>query len=55
MALMTKTFGSGATISESAPAKLSINQLHTQQYIEDSDLGYSISNVRDGNGNALNT
>ena len=53
MALTTKTFGSGAAITQDAPAKLSLWQLRTQQYLEDSDLGYTISNVKDGRGNAL--
>lgn len=35
------------------PAKLSFSELRRQQFMEDHDLGYVISNVADGRGNAL--
>ncbi len=35
------------------PAKLSFSELRRQQFMEDHDLGYVISNVVDGRGNAL--
>lgn len=37
----------------SAPAKLSFSELRRQQFMEDNELGYEISNVVDGRGNAL--
>lgn len=39
--------------SGNAPAKLSFSELRRQQFMADHDLGYTISNVTDGRGNAL--
>lgn len=36
------------------PAKLSFSELRRQQFMDDHELGYEISNVVDGRGNALN-
>ncbi len=35
------------------PARLSLSELRRQQFMEDYDLGYEITNVVDGRGNAL--
>lgn len=37
----------------STPARLSFSELRRRQFMEDHDLGYVISNVADGRGNAL--
>ena len=39
--------------SGNKPAKLSFSELRRQQFMADHDLGYTISNVVDGRGNAL--
>ncbi|OGT72417.1 MAG: aminopeptidase [Gammaproteobacteria bacterium RIFCSPLOWO2_02_FULL_57_10] len=39
--------------SASTPARLSLAELRRQQFMADVPLGYEISNVRDGSGNAL--
>ncbi|MBO6504945.1 MAG: M1 family metallopeptidase [Kordiimonadaceae bacterium] len=40
--------------SGNAPAKLSFSELRRQQFMDDHELGYEISNVVDGRGRALN-
>ena len=56
---MTQTFGGMQSSNdkgnsdEKAPAKITLGQLRRQQFMQDVDLGYTLSDVTDGNGKAL--
>ena len=56
MAEMTSTFNTSGLQSgpTSKPAKLSLKQLRRQQFMADTELGYTLSNITDGSGKALN-
>jgi hypothetical protein len=45
--------GQTPTSSDNTPARISLNSLQTLQYMEDSDLGYTITEVADSSGNTL--
>lgn len=50
----TQTFKSTLTsLPADKPAKLSLGDLRRQQFMSDNELGYTISNVKDDNGNEL--
>ena len=50
----TQTFKSTLTsFPADKPAKLSLGDLRRQQFMSDNELGYTISNVKDDNGNEL--
>ena len=49
---LTKTFNS-KSLKDGKPAKLSLHSLRRQHFVDDTELGYQISNVRDGRGNKL--
>ncbi len=56
---MTESFGGmqngdeNGKSDDKAPAKLSLRQLRRQQFMQDVDLGYTLSDVVDGNGKKL--
>ena len=51
----TVTFGGGSTRAESdeAPAGVSLGELRRQQWLADNKPGYTISNLKDAQGNSL--
>ncbi|MGO2181446.1 MAG: M1 family metallopeptidase [Pseudoalteromonas nigrifaciens] len=54
IAEITQTFKSNLTsLPADKPAKLSLGDLRRQQFMSDNELGYTISNVKDDNGNEL--
>ncbi|MCF6319218.1 MAG: aminopeptidase, partial [Proteobacteria bacterium] len=59
MGELTQTFGgmqnsnSKSNSNEKASAKITLGQLRRQQFMQDVDLGYTLSDVTDGNGNEL--
>ncbi|MFK8010867.1 MAG: M1 family metallopeptidase [Marinicellaceae bacterium] len=59
MAELTQTFDGmqspdgGRMSDEKPPAKISLGQLRRQQFMQDVELGYSISEVKDSEGNEL--
>ncbi|WP_269518074.1 M1 family metallopeptidase [Alteromonas sp. BMJM2] len=60
MSALTTTFGgignrgpATEAASDSKPAKLSMGALRRQQFVEDNELGYTISRVEDKSGNGL--
>ncbi|MDP4985487.1 M1 family metallopeptidase [Pseudoalteromonas tunicata] len=55
IAEMTTTYSSDLQSGPSSkPAKLSLNQLRRQQFMSDNELGYTLSNIKDSSGKALN-
>lgn len=61
MSAMTTTFGgignrgpATQSVSDDKPGRLSLGALRRQQFVEDTPLGYEISNVKDARGNTLN-
>jgi predicted secreted protein len=60
MSALTTTFGGignrgpgTKSISDDEPAQISLSALRRQQFVDDTELGYTISRVVDGLGNAL--
>lgn len=54
IAELTSTFGGKVDASRGTkPARLSLNSLRRQQFMQDNELGYQIKSVTDGNGNDL--
>lgn len=54
IAELTATFNSGLASEPAAkPSKLSLSQLRRQQFMQDNELGYEISNVKDSRGKPL--
>ena len=56
IAELTNDFNGKVTASTKggAPAKLSLNQIRRQQFMQDNELGYQIASVKTGSGAALN-
>ncbi len=52
MAELTETFGGGAATNDQ-PAKISLDQLRTLQFLADNELGYQLDNIKLSDGTAL--